>query len=348
MKLLVFVFFLFSFNVAAVTPESSVPGVTSKTGSAKLWLERLSLSLRQKNFTTSFVVIKNTQAEPYHWLHGLGENGQELEIITRLNGPRRDVLRQGEIVSYIEPEQEPYSVNSTDIHSPIPNIFRQDISELEENYRFISVGRSRILGRVAQFVRIVAKDKYRFGYWLWLDHTTGLLLKMAVVTAQGQILEQIQFTHIEVSDQLSENLAQFQGAELPIVNSTKSHKADDDLVWAVSWLPLGFNVVKSNQHRLMSDNRANDKSVEFMLFTDGLVDISVYVNLNQDKFRAPEFANDGATMVYNHVVQGVEVGVVGDIPLITAKQIAESIVPNTKPQKIKPSEEPALSTLSDQ
>ena len=32
-------------------------------------------------------------------------------------------------------------------------------------------------------------------------------------------------------------------------------------------------------------------------------------------------------MVFNHVLQGIEVGVVGDIPLATAKKIAESITP---------------------
>ena len=77
---------------------------------AKFWLDRLSDSLRQLNFSTSFVVVKNNQAEPYHWLHGVNQEQVELEIIARLNGPRRDVLRKGEVVSYIEPEQEVYSI----------------------------------------------------------------------------------------------------------------------------------------------------------------------------------------------------------------------------------------------
>ncbi|TWX68829.1 transcriptional regulator [Colwellia demingiae] len=317
MKLSAFLLLLLSFNVSAITAD---------TESAKLSLERLTNSLRQLNFSTSFVVVKNNQAEPYHWLHGIGENEQELEIFTRLNGPRRDVLRQGDIVSYIEPEQEPYSIISSDVRSPIPTIFRGNISELEESYRFISVGRSRILGRVAQLVRIVSKDKYRFSYWLWLDQKTGLLLKMAVLTRQGQLLEQIQFTHIEVNEQLTDNLEQFQLTELPeVVEVTQQY--NKALSWQVDWLPQGFTVVKSNQHKLNSHNQDDEKAVEFMLFSDGLVEVSVYVNLSQEKFRAPEYASDGATMVYNHILQGIEVGIVGDIPLATAKKIAESIAP---------------------
>ncbi|MCJ8296707.1 MAG: MucB/RseB C-terminal domain-containing protein, partial [Colwellia sp.] len=98
------------------------------------------------------------------------------------------------------------------------------------------------------------------------------------------------------------------------------------LAWKVDWLPQGFAVIKSNQHNLNSHNLGDNKAVEFMLFSDGLVEISVYVNLSQENFRAAEYASDGATMVFNHIVQGVEVGVVGDIPLTTAKLIAESIV----------------------
>jgi len=334
MKLPALLLLLLSFNASAIAPDAQ---------SAKLWLERLSQSLRQLNFTTSFVVVKNNQAEPYHWLHGVSEDGTELEIFAHLNGPRRDILRQGDIVSYIQPEQEPYSVISDDLRAPIPAILRGDITELEESYRFISVGRSRIVGRVAQLVRIVAKDKYRFSYWLWLDQKTGLLLKMAVVTRQGQLLEQIQFTHIEVSEQLSENLAQLQLSELPKVIKSNNSQINKALSWQVNWLPQGFKVIKSNQHNLNSYSHESDKAVEFMLFTDGLVEVSVYVNPSQDKFRAPEYANDGSTMVFNHILQGIEVGVVGDIPLVTAKKIAESIGPaimkDTDAGSSKPSRE---------
>jgi sigma-E factor negative regulatory protein RseB len=331
MKLSALFLLLLSFNASTAAAD---------TEPAKRWLERLSESLRQLNFTTSFVVVKNNQAEPYHWLHGISDKGLELEVFSRLNGPRRDVLRQGDIVSYINPDQEPYSVMSSDARTPIPAIFRGNINELEAGYRFISVGRSRVLGRVAQLVRIVAKDKYRFSYWLWLDQKTGLLLKMAVLTRQGHLLEQIQFTHIEVTNQLSESLAQFQLTELPSVIKLNSQQASRELSWQVNWLPEGFKVIKSNQHSLNSSSRGSNKAVDFKLFSDGLVDVSVYVNPSQENFREHEYANDGATLVFNQINQGVEIAVVGEIPLATAKKIADSIGPavviNSGPKKNQP------------
>jgi len=293
---------------------------------AKLSFERLSKALRELNFSTSFVVVKNNQAEPYHWLHGVNkktesDNLVELEILALLNGPRRDILRIDNTVSYIEPEYAPYSIMSSHITGPIPAIFGQDISALEDNYHFVSVGRSRILGRVAQLIRIVPKDTHRFGYWVWLDQQSGLLLKLAIITRKGQLLEQIQFTHLEITNDLSEHLKHLQGTDLPKIIDITTNQEEVEFTWKVNWLPHGFKQVKSNKHQI----NTNKKTVEFMLFNDGLVDISVYVNPSKDKQRVIEFANDGATLVLNQVINNVEVSVVGKIPLATAKKIVNSV-----------------------
>ena len=163
-KSLLFALFISSFTGAC----ASFSVLADDAEQAKLSLELLSQSLRQLNFNTSFVVVKNNQAEPYHWLHGVSQGNidnepVELEILALLNGPRRDILRVGSTVSYIEPEYAPYSIASEQISGPIPAIFGRDISVLENNYHFVSVGRSRILGRAAQLIRIVPKDIDRYG-----------------------------------------------------------------------------------------------------------------------------------------------------------------------------------------
>lgn len=315
----------------------SFSAVSADAEQAKSLLEHLSKSLRQVNFNTSFVVVKNNQAEPYHWLHGIvknpeneseneGNNNIELEILALLNGPRRDILRINNTVSYIEPEYAPYSISSEQISGPIPSVFGRDISVLENNYHFVSVGKNRVLGRAAQLIRIVPKDSHRFGYWLWLDQESGLLLKLAVITRQGNLLEQIQFTHLEISDTISETLLQLQTTELPKIIDITAQQKSTDLAWQVNWLPNGFEPIKSDRHRI----DISKQTVEFMLFNDGLVDISVYVNPSKEKQRAIEFANDGATLVLSQVINNIEVSVVGKIPLETAKKIVSSVTFNRK------------------
>jgi len=319
---LICVFSIFiSFSVLSATVESD-----KNSSIAKLSFERLSIALRELNFSTSFVVVKNNQAEPYHWLHGIAKNTTsniqvELEILALLNGPRRDFLRIDNTVSYIEPEYAPYSITSSHIRGPIPAVFSQDISILENNYHFVSVGRSRVLGRIAQLIRIVPKGTHRFGYWVWLDQQSGLLLKLAIITRKGQLLEQTQFTHLEITDDLSEYLKQLQLTDLPKVIGVLTKQEEHELAWQVSWLPDGFKRIKSNKHRINTSKQA----VEFMLFNDGLVNLSVYVNPSKNKQRAIEFAYDGATLVLNQITNNVEVSVVGKIPAATAKKIASSV-----------------------
>lgn len=288
---------------------------------ASTWLNALSQSLKTRNFSTSFVVIKNNHAEPYHWFHGVDETGKELEILSLLNGPRRDVLRKNEVVSYIEPELPPYSVETSQISGPIPAIFSGDIVSLEKNYDFISLGKSRVLGRSAQIIRIVSKDKNRFGYRLWIDQDSNMLLKMSVITREGIVLEQVQFTHLEFSQDLPEPLKQLQNTDLPPVVDVPQGVVDNDLHWKVNWLPNGFEKIRANYHRLSITKQAT----EFMLFSDGLVDVSVYVNKSAVNHREPEFVMNGATGIFNQVIKGVEVSVVGEIPSITAKGIADSV-----------------------
>ncbi len=312
MKLLSCILLLLSISFSAAAEENE---------SAKVWLERLSTSLKSLNFSTSFVVVKNNQAQPYHWFHGVDDKNNELEILSLLNGPRRDILRKGNIVSYIEPELPPYSVTSNRISGPIPAILAENISSLESSYDFISVGRSRVLGRPAQLIRIEAKNAHRHAYWLWLDQKSSMLLKLSVVSQQGKQLEQIQFTHLEITEEPSESVLQLQATELPVLVDIPDEYQQQELQWKVNWLPEGFVQVNSNRHKIL----LTKQSVEFMLFSDGLVDISIYVNGSEEKQRNADFAMDGATLVLNQVNKGIEVSVVGKIPSKTAKAIADSI-----------------------
>lgn len=295
--------------------------IAAEIEQASNWLNALSQTLKTRNFSTSFVVIKNNHAEPYHWFHGVDEEGNELEILSLLNGPRRDVLRKNEIVSYIEPELPPYSVETYQISGPIPAIFSSDITSLSENYDFISLGKSRVLGRSAQVIRIVSKDKNRFGYRLWIDQESGMLLKMSLITHKGIVLEQVQFTHLEFSKDIPEPLKILQTSELPQTVDVSEPVSDKELEWQVNWLPRGFEKVRSNHHQMS----ITKKATEFILFSDGLVDISVYVNKSNVNLREPEFVMNGATGVFNQVVKGVEVSVVGKIPSVTAQAIADSV-----------------------
>ncbi|NMP17676.1 MucB/RseB C-terminal domain-containing protein [Thalassotalea sp. Y01] len=288
---------------------------------AQQWMERLNQAMRTLNFDTSFVVVRNNRAEPYRWLHGIKE-GEQLELITLLNGARQEAIRYNSTVSYFEPDRVPYSVQSNTIRGPIPASLYTDYSLLQQTYRFILVGKSRILGRQAQLIRLESKDKNRFGYWLWLDAETGLMLKIAVVSKDAEILEQIQFTHLQLKDDATELFAQMQEISLPkLVND---NSADVSLPWTVTYLPKGFEQVSSQIRYIAKIG----ERVQAMMFNDGLVDVSVYVTPSAEQPRAATVNQTGATVLLSLLREGHEITVIGKIPAKTAAHIAESVVFN--------------------
>ncbi|MEW6998430.1 MucB/RseB C-terminal domain-containing protein [Colwelliaceae bacterium BS250] len=289
-----------------------------KIPTALQWMQRLSNSLRNLNFDTSFVVVRNNRAEPYRWVHGV-ENKKELELLTLLNGPRKETIRVDNTVSYFDSATLPYTVNANVITGPIPIAFSGNIEKLQQSYDFVGVGKSRILGRPAQLVRLESKDKQRFGYWLWLDIQSGLLLKAALISRDGELLEQIQFTHLSITEHPSELLKQLLNTKLPSPMSNDLSLIN--LPWSVSWLPQGFELVKSNRHTLNSIG----EEVESLIYNDGLVDVSVYVSKTTAQNRAASVNQTGATVLLSQLRDGYEINVVGQIPAKTALAIAESV-----------------------
>ncbi|KGJ97700.1 MucB/RseB C-terminal domain-containing protein [Thalassotalea sp. ND16A] len=301
------------------TKEQAITAAeTVKAPTALQWLQRLTHSMRTLNFDTSFVVVRNNRAEPYRWLHGISDE-QELELITLLNGPRKEAIRLDDTVSYFESDKSPYSVHSNSIRAPIPAALFGDIEKLQATYNFIGVGKSRILGRPAQLVRLESKDKQRFGYWLWLDIESGLLLKVAVISRAGELLEQIQFTHLMITEKSNELLQQLTTAVLP--EPLSGNKAEVKLPWQVNWLPAGFELIKSSKRNIQKV----DTEVETLMFNDGLVDVSVYVLASDEAPRKATVNQTGATVLLSTLRDGYEITVVGKIPAKTANTIAESI-----------------------
>lgn len=290
----------------------------AKVPTALQWMQRLSYSIRNLNFDSSFVVVKNNRAEPYRWLHGVDENN-ELELMTLLNGPRKESVRVNDNVSYFNSTLHPYTVKADAISGPIPVAFSGDIEKLQQSYDFVSVGKSRILGRPAQLIRLESRDKQRFGYWLWLDVQSGLLLKAALINRNGDLLEQIQFTHLLITEKSSDTLNQLLVAELPTTLDV-SHQVPE-LSWQVSWLPSGFELVNTKRNRLAGINQ----EVESLMYNDGLVDVSIYVSATTEANRPVSINQAGATVLLSQLRDGYEINVVGQIPSDTAKAIADSV-----------------------
>lgn len=288
---------------------------------AQIWLKKMAHSLRHLNYQASFMLMRSKDDfEPYQWRHGVLD-GVEMEHLSLLNGPGREVVRVGERVSFFEPNVPAYSILSEVIDGPIPAQLLIDPHKLRASYNFLAVGRSRVSGRAAQQIRIVSKDNSRYGVILWLDQESALPLRLDMQDLEGQTIEQLQLTSLEVTDNVSEYFSRIEHQKLPPL-LVKSQETPPQPRFKLGWMPLGMKVVKQDVHRLPITREA----VDYMLLSDGLIDVSIYMQRVNTPSDDKGWLTHGSDTLLTSRTGPYEVTVVGKIPANTADALAKSVI----------------------
>lgn len=288
---------------------------------AKQWLDKLAHAVHQRNFEASYVVVKGNVMEPYRWRHGVTAQG-EVEQLSYLNEGGAEIVRIGDHVTYFEPNTPPYTLKTSAITGPIPEVLFGDISQLEQHYQFVLGGQGRIADRLAQLVRIEAKDKQKLNYLVWIDVDSSLLLKAAYINPQGQLVEQLQLMHINVTEKPLPVLVKLTEQPLPKPLATNRNEETQSAPnWQINWLPQGFELLKATRKKLTR----NKELADYYLYSDGFVEVSVFIQRPLSGQRNGGALSSGATTVYIHHGGEFDVSVVGNIPAATAKRIAESV-----------------------
>lgn len=303
-------------------PATAVAAASYPSDSAQAWLAKMSNAVKSLNYTVSFVLLKpGMDSQPYLWRHGVNEDGLEMEQLNLLNGPGREVVRIGNKVSYFEPNVPPYSLYSSIINGPLPSEFLQRPEKLMLSYEFIMVGRSRIAGRAAQQIRIISKDKSRFGLNVWLDQETGLLLKMNMFSQEAQLLEQIQVTDLQVTEKPDLFFSKIEPEILPEVVSF-SPSTEFNSKWTIGYIPKGMMIVKRDFLRLSGSGVV----VEYIMLSDGLIDVSVYLQARDNDKPQSNLVGTVQSDTLLTIEHGeLNITVIGKIPAATANAIAKSI-----------------------
>ncbi|MCC2604754.1 MucB/RseB C-terminal domain-containing protein [Planctobacterium marinum] len=310
-------------NLPAMALQGKViDGVSYPANSAEVWLQKFRDALHNLNFTLSFVVTRgNAETRPYIWRHGIVD-GISMEHLSQLNGPGSEIFRIGDKVSFFEPNSVAFSLQSSHINGPVPLTFFESPIKLAEAYSFVVVGRTRVSGRAAQQIRIVSEDGSRYNTTLWLDQETGLLLKMDVNNAQGDLLEQLQVTSLDVTEAPDEYFEKIEQSRLPEISNLPNNP-DLQFSWQLNFIPKGMEIIQKDRRRLVSSRDV----VEYLMLSDGLVDVSVYISKDDGTVKEGGWLFHGSDTLLSISNGNIMVTVIGKIPPETANMIASSVGP---------------------
>lgn len=302
------------------------------------WLERMNEALIERDYRGEFSYYSDGDLSSLSIVHAVID-GVQNERLVHLNGEPREILRTGDVVHCVYERGDELAGLSESIPSgPFARSFSRASTALSDSYRAEALGTGRVAGRAARRIDILPVDGSRYGYRLWLDEATGMLLRSELLGTDGELLEIFQFVSLEMNasitpeelrpepsgDQVWKRLAF--GEDMPVGDPA----ARDDARWKIGWLPSGFALTTADVRHMTT----GDRSVRTMRYTDGLADFSVFVEQTWSDTSWQQSHRRGATSAVMREVRVADderwlVTVVGEVPMATAERIAHSVVPAT-------------------
>ena len=168
--------------VAALGASLSGPlRAEDESVTAARWLQQMETSFRDLNYDGIFSFLAGSELATLRVVH-MVIDGRQRERLVHLNGAPREILRDGEDVSCIVmPGDDLLKMASSMPSGPFARGFVRRFDQLSDSYGLNLAGKGRVAGRPALRLSVMPKDDNRFGYRLWLDEATKLLLRSELV-----------------------------------------------------------------------------------------------------------------------------------------------------------------------
>jgi sigma-E factor negative regulatory protein RseB len=302
--------------------------------SAEDWLELMNHALNEISYDGVFGYVNGHNVSTLRVLHGKVE-GESVERLIHLDGTPREIIRRGDDVACIlAPGDELLELGDSIPSGPFARAFTRYTGALPSPYR-LKLGRTgRVASRNAVELVIEPIDEDRFGYRLWADTETGLLLRSEMLDASGTRLETFQFVAVEIGKPIPRKELDPDPSpgrvlhHLTLDAQEAEPRRASGARWTAAWLPEGFSMAAWDIRRTPS----RLKSVNTLMYTDGLAAFSVFIEDMPESGASAQVSRRGATVAVAHPLELPQdrarlVTVVGEIPTRTAQRIAASVKP---------------------
>lgn len=279
------------------------------------WLDRIGPALAEQNYEGTLVIVSGASMETLGVFHSY-QNGHERMRLVALTGPRREVVRDDNRVTCIGTGLGPvgYDADTAGRWNPAGEF--AGAARLS-GYQARLVRVERIANREAQVIDLQARDPWRYGYRLWLDKKTAFPLRIALIGEGGAPLEQIAFTDLKLGIVPEENDLRASSEQGLQRIQTLNPGPDVDPGWRVQEPPQGFSLRSTRQLG----------SAVQLLYSDGLANVSVYIEPAPADQRSESALRRGAVNVHSVVQGGRRIVAIGKVPAATTAYFVRNAQP---------------------
>jgi sigma-E factor negative regulatory protein RseB len=311
--------------LCSLVTNAGVAGQSNEDPRASL--ERMARAAQTLNYDGTFVYRNGATMQSMRIIHRSVDDG-ERERLVALSGAAREVIRDTERVTCILPDRQSVVVTKSRPRQFPHSRLLESGAGFAQYYTLLVQRGERIAGRHTKMLSVMPHDRFRYGYRLWMDRDTGLLLKSELINEHDEIVEQLVYTHIELPEHIPDALLEpeISGAgytwyrDKPAGASSAGGSSEPH--WYPGWVPDGF-VLREHAQDAILDSR---DPVEHLVFSDGLASVSVFIE-RLDTASQPLDGLDsvGAVNAYGSMAGDLQITVVGEVPAATVERVAMSI-----------------------
>jgi len=304
-----------------------------QSDSPRSLLERASEARTSHSFVAEFIYQYGGDIDSLRiWRSANPESGIH-ERLESLSGESREILRDNETVTCILPSSEAVMVDERRLQHPLEARLPGDPDALRPHYRLNVAGQGRVADRPATRLNIDARDKLRYGYKLWFDDETGLLLRAEVVSPLGEVLERVMVLSFELRDHidaeyLASNLPQAGYARMTSdslqLNEGQAAVGSGNSQWSLGTLPEGYALTMNQMQPLPG----RDGPVRHLMVSDGLARVSLYIEPRDQADPIDGSRQMGALNAYGRTLDGYQAIAVGEVPAATVERVANALSAN--------------------
>ena len=310
--------------------QAWVPAIAQEN-SVSAWLTRLHEASKHRTYTGTFVVSAGTQMASAKIWH-VCEGEQQLERIEPLSGTPRTTFRRNSEVLTLFPTAKVGIAETREATSLFPGLLKSKGADLDEFYSLKTMASERLAGVDADVVHIQAKDGLRYGYRVWSEKKTGLVIQLQTLDVDGKTLEQSAFSELNMDAQVSsaklnQMMGQTEGYRIERRTTEKTSAAAQG--WAMNGGVPGFKpggCYIRPVALLAGASGKTDTSMQWM-FSDGLATVSLFVERFDPSRHVQVGAADlgGATRTQTRKLGNWWITAVGEVPAGTLAVFTQAL-----------------------
>ncbi|KQU84808.1 transcriptional regulator [Variovorax sp. Root318D1] len=249
------------------------------------WLQRMHAGARQRNYVGTFVVSAAggdlSSARIWH----VRDGDMQIERIEALSGPPRSTFRRNHHVMTFLPEAKVVKVEKRENLDLFPNLPDKPDSSIGDFYDVRAIGKDRVAGFDADVVQLLPHDGLRFGYRIWSERRSGLVMKLQTIDSDSRVVEQSAFSELQLdapvkAQALAQMMANTGGYRIEKLELERTSAQDEG--WTLKSPVAGF---KPRSFYRRGDKTGQDRTVQWT-FSDGLASVSLFIERYDEK-RAP-------------------------------------------------------------